>query len=1038
MRYSYTLFRGGVCRMGVVNLRRRVWWPVVLVGSLVLAAFIYGVYRQEQARMAEELAHTMQAVEGYYQISLEERSHKLGATLAAIAADAEMRSALRAHDRDALLAWAMPVFRRLQADHNITHFYFHDARRVNILHVHQPERYGDTIERHTALRAERSGALAHGVELGPLGTFTLRAVLPVTEGGTLLGYLELGEEVDQVVRDMQHLFKIDLVVAIDKRYLRKEGWESGMGMLGRRSEWSQFPQRVVSAQTMDALPQELYGMLAGAAEPFTADAIELNSDRQIFRGRALPLQDAGERTVGSMIVLRDMTPHIQSSRNTLLLLYTGALALGAFLLAFFYRILGVMERRLESLLQRLRKSQAHLNHAQEISHLGSWELDMGNNSLAWSDEVYRIFEIDRTRFGATYEAFLDLVHPDDRDDVQRAFDAAMQDDKPYDIVHRLQMHDGRVKYVRELCEVSRAPDGKPLVATGTVHDVTDQQRAVSLAERMGRILEHSWNEIYTYDADTLRFVEVSDGACMNLGYSIGELREMTPLDLNAALTREQLQALLEPLRQGQERQVSFETEHRRKNGSLYPVEVRLQLIRSETPPVFLSINQDISERKRYIEELEHKAMYDDLTGLPNRSLLQDRLAHALKVARRDTSTVALLMVDVVRLREINDLLGHQNGDRVLQEVSNRLSTLLRESDTVARLGSDEFAVVLPSVDSAHVPTAVHKIQELFAQPVLVADVALEIEAAIGVALYPEHGDASAILIQHADIAMRVAKSEAVNYSVYNPEDDPYSMRRLKLHGELRQAIRDKTLALYYQPKVDIKRGTITSVEALARWHHPSEGLIPPDVFIPMVEQSGLIRPFTLWALEQAIVQGKRWIEQGLDLSVAVNLSTRNLLDPSLPDRIAMLLETHGVSAVCLELEVTESALMSRPESALKILTRLHEMGIRLAIDDYGTGYSSLAYLSALPIGALKIDQSFVKGMTSNDNDAIIVRSTIELAHHLGFKVIAEGVEDKDVLDLLDILDCDTAQGFYISRALPENELQQWLQDSPWGVRDDPQ
>jgi EAL domain-containing protein (putative c-di-GMP-specific phosphodiesterase class I) len=345
---------------------------------------------------------------------------------------------------------------------------------------------------------------------------------------------------------------------------------------------------------------------------------------------------------------------------------------------------------------------------------------------------------------------------------------------------------------------------------------------------------------------------------------------------------------------------------------------------------------------------------------------------------------------------------------------------------VARLGGDEFVLILPLANSASAPLAAQKIHKLFEQPVLVQNTPLQIEVAIGIALYPQHGDTADILLQHADIAMRLAKSEAGGYSIYDPADDPYSLRKLRLYGELREAIKGDALTLFYQPKIDLGTGKVSSVEALARWPHPTEGIIPPNDFIPMIEQSGLIRPFTQWLLDEALRQCKAWRERGIELAVAINLSTRNLLDPQLADNIEALLRTHCVTAACLVLEITETTIMSRPEMSLKVLTRLHKMGVALSIDDFGTGYSSLSYLKKLPVNELKIDASFVLGIPGNDNDLIIVRSIIQLAKNMGLRVVAEGVENNAILQQLVRLDCDTAQGYYFSHPLPATVLEGWL------------
>jgi len=299
-------------------------------------------------------------------------------------------------------------------------------------------------------------------------------------------------------------------------------------------------------------------------------------------------------------------------------------------------------------------------------------------------------------------------------------------------------------------------------------------------------------------------------------------------------------------------------------------------------------------------------------------------------------------------------------------------------------------------------------------------------------VYPQHGEDPTVLLSRADVAMRMAKSDVSGFCIYESGRDPYSRRRLSLLGELRQAIAQNELVLYYQPQVDIASGKVMGVEALVRWPRTADDMVSPVEFIPLAEQSGLIRPLTLWALEQAVVQCGRWRAAGLKLKVSVNLSARNLLDPTLPDMLAKMLAARQVTADCLMLEVTESAVMLQPERALKVMTLLYEMGADLSVDDFGTGYSSLAYLKKLPVCELKIDQSFVFGMVTNENDAIIVRSTIDLAHNLGLKVVAEGVEDLETLQMLANLGCDTGQGFFFARPMPPEDFSRWLSESPWG------
>ncbi len=595
-------------------------------------------------------------------------------------------------------------------------------------------------------------------------------------------------------------------------------------------------------------------------------------------------------------------------------------------------------------------------------------------------------------------------------------------------------NDDKVKDLRSaelrLVNIGSA-DGPKLVAF--LHDITEREKAEKFTARMGRILEHSWNEIYIFSADTLRFLDVSTGARQHLGYSLDELRQMTIMDIHPHFNREQLELLFKPLHTGQEQEIYFETEQRRKDDTFYPVEVSLQLSSKEYPPVFIAIVQDISERKRYIAELERRALYDTLTGLPNRTLLHDRLDQALKIAHRKTAPLAVFSISVLHFNEINDFMGYQNGDQILKEIANRLREVCRKSDSLARLSDDEFIILLDQATLEPAKTVARRIQKIFETPVNIADFSLEIEVTVGIAIYPDHGEDSHTLLQRGNIAMRLAKNDGMGILVYKHKLNPFSLRRLRLHGELRRAIENGELSLFYQPKVDLKTSRIMGAEALARWLHPDEGMIPPVEFIPMIEQSGLIQPFTNWALEEATKLLRQWMDDGINLSIAVNLSTRNLLDPDLPGTVTTLLDTHQLGTHALCLEITESALMSRPEKALKVLNQLHEIGIKLSIDDFGTGHSSLAYLKKLPVNELKIDQSFVFGLTKNENDAIIIRSTIQLAHNMGLKTVAEGVEDKATMEMLKILNCDIAQGYYMSQPLPETKLKQWLYNSRWGI-----
>ncbi|MBI3803129.1 MAG: EAL domain-containing protein [Nitrospirae bacterium] len=431
------------------------------------------------------------------------------------------------------------------------------------------------------------------------------------------------------------------------------------------------------------------------------------------------------------------------------------------------------------------------------------------------------------------------------------------------------------------------------------------------------------------------------------------------------------------------------------------------------------------------EMVKHLAYHDALTALPNRTLLQERLQAAIVAAEVGQYPMALLLMDLNRFKEINDTLGHHRGDFLLQQVGLLLSNILFEPNLVARLGGDEFAVLLPKLtDKEEVHAVAHKVLQALERPMIVEDLPIGVETGIGIAIYPDHGANAEMLLQRADVAMYIAKETGSGYTIYEDKLNQYSPRRLVLLGELRQAIERNELLLHFQPKVDLQARRVVGVEALARWQHPEHGFIPPNEFVIPAEKSGLIKPFTQWVLNAALRQCYSWQQQGIEINVAVNLSRRNLQDPQMPDLIAEMLSAYHLEPTCLGLEITESAIMADPANAVEVLNRLSRMGIKISIDDFGTGYSSLSSLTELPVSALKIDKSFILGMAQNKN-AMIVRSTIGLAHHLGLNVVAEGVESGVLLEKLTAFGCDEAQGYFISRPIPAEELTRWLGESSW-------
>jgi diguanylate cyclase (GGDEF)-like protein/PAS domain S-box-containing protein len=689
-------------------------------------------------------------------------------------------------------------------------------------------------------------------------------------------------------------------------------------------------------------------------------------------------------------------------------------------------------------------------------------------------------------------------------------------------------------------------------------DVTERRRGEDMLARLGRILDGSSYEIYVFRDDDLQFIQVNEGAQRNLGYTMEELRVLTPLDIKPEFTRESFVNLLAPLRRGEQDTLVFTTRHRRKNGSLYPVEVRLQLSHAENPPVFVALIQDITERlrseqalreseaslakaqriahignwernittneirwsdetyrifgltphrppithamfldmvhpddrqalvenvtkaaeenrsysteyrlirpdgservvraqaeverggdgeparlvgtiqditeqRRTQERLNYLAHYDTLTGLPNRLLLQDRLGQAMVEADRRDRLVAVIFLDLDRFKIINDTLGHDMGDALLKSVAERLRACVRAGDTISRLGGDEFTVVLAGV--GHVDDVAHvaqKIIESFVSPFHIGGRELFVSPSMGITLYPFDDNDIDNLLRNADAAMYHAKELGRNtFQFYTAELNRRTAKRLALETALRHAIERNELLLHYQPQVNLKTGRITGVEALLRWLHPEMGMISPLEFIPLAEETGLIVPIGEWVLRSACAQARAWQELGFgDLQISVNLSGRQFQHRHLARLVKKVLADTPLNPRLLDLELTESLLMHNTEAILGAMDELHAHGVVFSMDDFGTGYSSLSYLKRFPIDTLKIDQSFVRDIPNDPDDAAIARAIISMAHSLGMRVIAEGVETAQQFSFLRENRCDTIQGYYFSKPVPVETMTSLLQ-----------
>ena len=544
-------------------------------------------------------------------------------------------------------------------------------------------------------------------------------------------------------------------------------------------------------------------------------------------------------------------------------------------------------------------------------------------------------------------------------------------------------------------------------------------------KRMRSVLDNVSDGLVTIDSEG-RIESVNPSVVQLFGYTpeelIGQQAEVLIATANRGGFMEYVQ---HRVRKELPASGTHETMGRRKEGSLFPLEFIVSSMKLGSRHLFIATLRDISERKAHTDALEYQALHDALTGLPNRSLFNDRLRQALLAARRNRQSFGVLLLDLNRFKDINDAFGHDRGDSLLQEVAARIRGALRATDTVARLGGDEFAVLTTEAKNPEsIVAAALKILTSLEAPFAIGDQMVESGASIGIALYPQHGDDPATLLRRADVAMYVAKRSGLGHTVYSPEHEAQAFKRSGLAGELRRSIAQGELVLHYQPQMKLSSGATYGVEALVRWNHPREGMLPPDRFIPMAEDTGMIRPLTDWVLDSALRQLRAWMDSGMTLSMAVNISPQSVEDPSLVETVARALSTWGIEPSRLTLEVTESVAMAG--AAGKALHNLSDMGVQVSLDDFGTGYSSLLYLKRLPVSEIKIDRSFVSGLASDGDSAAIVRSAVGLGHNLGLRVVAEGLQDRHAEAILMDSGCDAAQGFLIGRPVSGLEMTSYL------------
>jgi diguanylate cyclase (GGDEF)-like protein/PAS domain S-box-containing protein len=986
----------------------------------------------------------------------------------------QMVAAFAKGDRAGLLAQCLPLYEVLRQERlSLVNFHFYTPDNRSFLRVHQPEHYGDDLaSRPMVVEVNSRHKPLAGYETGR-GGFLYRIIQPVFDGETYLGAAEFGFKADRLV---------ERAGALDSVH----GAE--MALLFDRVRW-QGLEHESSPSVQDLGDQVLVQCCDNVFRRLPADFRfpEGSLVPQQIQGRwyvfdtSLALQDFKGENAARVALAIEVTRFVKGFNDFVWvsIILTLVVVLIAFLSLYFtfslmhrelratnlslssskaelarsfaelekyrHNLEGLIVERTvdlakinedlnQEILERtrieenLRRSEKSLAKAQNIARLGYWEWDVLKNNLVCSEQTYRLFGVGKRERTYSFEGFFQYVHPEDQPHLQVWLNTLLAGDFFGNTEFRIVRPDGVERNIHTEAEVKRDESGRAVQLMGIVQDITEAKHATRQLVLSDNVFENSIEGIVITDAEGV-IQRINRAFSEITGYGEQEVIGQNPRVLKSErhegdFFTEMWRALVE---QGQ---WQGEIWNRRKDGEIYPQWLTITSIRDTYGTIvnYVGVFHDMTEIKMHEEQLRYQAHHDALTGLPNRVLFHDRLGVAMAHARRDANKVAVLFLDLDNFKRINDSLGHTVGDLLLKEVAVRLGHCLRESDSVARYGGDEFIVLLEGVEQEEdVLLAAQRIIDGLAPVVSLQGQDFYLTVSLGIAFYPEDGQDQDTLIKNADTAMYRAKENGKNtYRVFTPAMNKRVTEWLAVENSLRKAVDLQEFFLHYQPKVDLGTGRIVGVEALIRWRREDGEIVSPVDFIPMAEDTGLIVEIGDWVFAQACADLGEILRMGYGIKMSVNLSPRQFRQKDLVGKIRETLEQAGIAPEGLIFEITEGSVMENEGKALALLGGLREIGAGISIDDFGTGYSSLYYLKQLPIGELKIDRRFVKDIMGRGDNVAIVVAIIAMAKSLKMRVVAEGVETVEQLQFLRRHGCDEMQGFLFSKPVAKEALLEML------------
>lgn len=1143
------------------TLTRRLMIPLALLVVFTAFGMALALFKLHQHYLHDTFSKNIAEVDSNMQTLLNEQASSLALTLKVIASDPNVQEALRHNDSRALLHQWQNTFQKMKESNKLSHFYFLDKHRVCLLRVHNPGKKGDLIDRFTAQEAEWHRDISSGIEVGAMGMLTLRTVQPVIVDNELLGYVEMGKEIEDVLHMLHVQSDIDLIMVLHKKGLNKDQWEEGMRLLNREPNWALFPSDVLIYSSFEKLPDTfssyMRNKLSLQQKHENLDE-ELESNANSYRIANLSVKDISGKEVGDLFVVQNVTNTNLAffDIGSIIALIGGLFT--SFILGFIYQLLKRTDENITHQHETIVESQQRLEELSQHSRTIAWEVDSDGKYTYVSDVVYDVLGYTRKEIVGMH--FYDLHPLAEREEFKNAAFEVIKRKEPFsNFKNCAERKDGKLIWLMTNGLPLLAPDGRLLGYRGNDTDITEWKNAedqiIESRNLLNTIIDTIpirvfWknkylrymgcNTLFARDAgledpsdligkddyqlgwrDQAEIYRADDRAVIESGESklfyeedqttpdgntiwlstskiplknkdgsilgvlgiyedITKQKEMQEdLRLNAKMLNDAqhvahmgswaLDLINDSLIGSEEVFRIFEQnsqhftptyaaffnlvhpEDREMVNNAYmtslssqqPYEITHRLLMDDgrikwvhesgisdfdeqgKPLRSIGTVQDITERKSAEEEINRLAFFDTLTQLPNKTLFMERLNQMQGLYAANHQFGALLFIDLDHFKTLNDTLGHAIGDMLLKQSAKRLLECVRDGDTIARLGGDEFVILLANIglDEKYAASLCEQIAKKILvelnKPYLLDEINYQSTASVGITLFNSDRVSSDELMKQADLAMYQSKEMGRNtLSFFDPEMEKSLKDRALLEEEMRRGIEERQFSLYYQPQV-YNNGEIYGVEALIRWNHPTRGMVSPLEFIPLAEETGLIIPLGEWILETACEQIKQWSQQnGFEtFSISVNVSARQFNQNNFVDSVVKIIKEYSIDPKLLKLELTESLLVQNIENVIEKMETLKEYGITFSLDDFGTGYSSLAYLKRLPLDQLKIDQGFVRDILSDTNDTIICKSTIALGHSMGLSVIAEGVETQEQLSMLKSFGCGAYQGYYFSRPL---------------------